>query len=93
VSLKKLYQNQIQNITSIDGETTYNLEGLMHLISIILQWKSPTFIRTLDDVTPIAKDGEYTAEHADHTVSARIVHDVIRKYKISGNVTRHVFPF
>ncbi|KAJ4346539.1 uncharacterized protein N0V89_010470 [Didymosphaeria variabile] len=88
VSLKKLYQNQIQSMSSIDGEITYNLDGLKHLISIILQWKSPKFIRTLDDLTPIAKDGEYTAEHADHSVSARIVHDVIKEYKIPGNVTR-----
>ncbi|KAL5424358.1 hypothetical protein PMIN04_003279 [Paraphaeosphaeria minitans] len=89
VSLKKLYQNQIQNITSIDGETTYDLNGLKHLISIILQWKIPTFIRTLDDITPIAKDAEYSAEHADHSVSARIVHDVIKEYQIPGNVTSY----
>ncbi|KAF2445910.1 hypothetical protein P171DRAFT_520626 [Karstenula rhodostoma CBS 690.94] len=89
VSLKKLYESRIQNITSTDGETTYNLDGLKHLISIILQWKSPNFIRTLDHITPIAKDGEYTAEHADHSVSARIVHDVIKEYKIPGHVTSY----
>lgn len=90
MSLKKLYQNQIQNITSIDGEVTNNLDGLKHLISVILEWKSPRFIRTLDHVTPIAKDGDFTAEHADHSVSARIVHDVINDHKIPGNVTRYV---
>ncbi|KAK7187301.1 hypothetical protein DPSP01_011290 [Paraphaeosphaeria sporulosa] len=89
VSLRKLYQNQTRNITSIDGETTYDLNRLKHLISTILQWKSPTIIRTLDNITPIANDGEYTAEHADHSVSARIVHDVIKEYKIPGNVTSY----
>ncbi|KAJ4303567.1 hypothetical protein N0V90_002466 [Kalmusia sp. IMI 367209] len=87
ISLKKLYQNRIQTVTSLDGEATYNLNGLKDLVAVIIEWKSPRAIRILDYKTAIAGDHDYNSEHADHSVSARIVADAVKQYNIGSNMT------
>lgn len=87
-SLKYLYQNKINKVTSIDAATTYDLAGLKNLIHILLEWKTPSVVRTLDDQTPIPEDCDFGAEHADHAVSARLVHEVIEENDIKGKITR-----
>ncbi|KAF2640296.1 hypothetical protein P280DRAFT_526606, partial [Massarina eburnea CBS 473.64] len=85
-SLKKLYQNTIRSITTIDGESTYTLQSLSNLIASVLRQSAPRDIRVLDFKASIPKDGQLDGEHADHTVTARLVVDVVEKTKLEGDI-------
>ncbi|KAF2005885.1 hypothetical protein P154DRAFT_606112 [Amniculicola lignicola CBS 123094] len=84
-SLKKLYLNKIRSITA-DGGSTYTLDDIKDVVSEILQGVQARDIRILDHKTAIPKENEKDCDHADHTVSARIVVDVVKRDKVEGKL-------
>ncbi|KAF2876740.1 hypothetical protein BDV95DRAFT_561453 [Massariosphaeria phaeospora] len=85
-SLKKLYTKKIKNVTAIDNSATYTLESLKDLIATVIRQRLAQDVRVLDYKTPIPHDNadpnEY--DHADHSISARIVVDVMEQEKLMG---------
>lgn len=92
-SLKKLYNKEIEMIDSTDGSATYTLEELKDVIRSILEKREPTDIRILDHKAKVADDEEKGCDHADHTISARLVAEVVEQHKLKGNVQGYAsFP-
>ncbi|KAF2739474.1 hypothetical protein EJ04DRAFT_326658 [Polyplosphaeria fusca] len=92
-TLKKLYQGEIKTINTTDGKSMYSLDDLKAVISAVLKQRAATDIRILDDKAPIPKNGQTACDHADHSISARIVSDVVRGDKIEGNVLAYAGSF
>lgn len=85
-SLKKLYSGHIQSLHATDGSAMYTLDSLKDLISTILKKRAANDIRVLDFKTPLPENGEKDCEHADHSVSARLVAEVVERDHIKGNL-------
>jgi len=86
-SLKKLYRKKIKTISAIGGSEKYTLDNLKDLIAAILRQRKARDIRVLDFKTMVPKDNEECYDHTDHSVSARLVVDVVKEDKIIGNLT------
>lgn len=86
-SLKKLYRKKIRTVTAIDGSATYTLDNLKGLIATVLKQRKAHDIRVLDFKTPVPEDNEMAYDHTDHSVSARLVVEVLERDKIKGNLT------
>lgn len=86
-SLKKLYNKEIGSLSATDESATYTLDSLKDLISAMLEKRKATAIRVLDYKTPIPKDREdKDREHADHSVSARLVAEVVEQDNIKATL-------
>lgn len=85
-SLKKLFNNEINTLAATDGSAIYTLESLKDLIVTILKKREASDIHVLDYKTPIPEDYETHCDHADHSVSARLVAEVIE----NENITTHL---
>ncbi|KAF2800570.1 hypothetical protein K505DRAFT_355540 [Melanomma pulvis-pyrius CBS 109.77] len=92
-SLKKLYRKKIRTVTAIDGSATYTLDTLKGLIATVLKQRKARDIRVLDFKTPVPEQNEMTYDHTDHSVSARIVVEVLKRDKIKGNLTGYAGSF
>jgi len=86
-SLKKLYRKKINNITTIDGSATYTLDELKDLVATVLKQRKARDIRVLDYKTTVLEENDTCFDHTDHTVSARLVVEVLNQNKIEGNLT------
>jgi hypothetical protein len=86
-SLKKLYKKKIKTITAIDGSERYTLENLKDLIATVLKQRNPRDIRVLDFKMPVPEGNEECYDHTDHSVSARLVVDVVKRDNIKVNLT------
>jgi hypothetical protein len=86
-SLKKLYRRKIKTISAIDGSEKYTLDNLKYLIAAMLRQRKARDIRVLDFKTMVPKDNEECYDHTDHSVSARLVVDVVKEDNIIGNLT------
>jgi hypothetical protein len=86
-SLKKLYRKKINTIAAIDGSEKYTLESLKDLIAAVLKQRKACDIRVLDFKTMVPEENEECYDHTDHSVSARLVVDVVKKDNIIGNLT------
>lgn len=85
-SLKKLYEDKVETISTTDGSATYTMDELRDLISTILQKRQATDVHVLDYKTPVLEDYDMGGEHADHTVISRLVVEVMEKDKLKGNI-------
>jgi hypothetical protein len=87
-SLQKLYSGEIASLSATDESATYTLDSLKDLISTILQKREANEIRILDHKTLLPLIGEtmYERNHADHSVSARLVAEVVQRDNIKGNL-------
>ncbi|KAF2711665.1 hypothetical protein K504DRAFT_500321 [Pleomassaria siparia CBS 279.74] len=92
-SLKKLYRNKLETITAIDHSATYSLQNLKELISTVLKERKAHDIRVLDFKTNVPEDNEQCYEHTDHSVSARLVREVMEEDKLEGNLTGYAGSF
>jgi hypothetical protein len=86
-SLKKLYKKKIKTIAAIDGTEKYTLEDLKDLIATMLKQRNPHDIRVLDFKISVPEDNEECYDHTDHSISARLVVDVVKQDNIKGNLT------
>lgn len=87
-SLAKLYNKEIDSVTTTDGETVYTLRELKELIAYILRTRKPNDIRILNDkaAKPDWKPHAEQLDHADHVVSAKLVHGIVTGEKIQAIV-------
>jgi hypothetical protein len=89
-SLKKLYQEKIPSITTVDQNATYTLQDLKDIIATILREKRAADIGILNHKIDFEMDDSLDTEqeHTDRITSAKIVWDVIGEANISANVYR-----
>ncbi|AZZ39334.1 hypothetical protein C0Z10_05770 [Acidipropionibacterium jensenii] len=64
-SLSKLLDGRIRTITSLDGSSTYDRDGLIATVSAIVAATNPRTVRIQDGRSD-------QADHADHTAAARV---------------------
>lgn len=88
-SLAKLYNKDIDSVTSTDGNATYTLRDVKDIIAFILQTRKPNDIRILNYKASMPRDGEHRtlSDHTDHIVSAKLVQSVVDEEKINANLT------
>jgi LmbE family N-acetylglucosaminyl deacetylase len=91
-SLKKLYDNEIKYITTIDQNATYTLHDLKNIIATILRERRPNYIRVLNHLVSLPNN-EDESEHEDHTVSAKLIVDVIKEEGIEANIQTYAGDF
>jgi hypothetical protein len=86
-SLTKLYNKDIDSVTSTDGNATYTLRDVKDIIAFILHTRKPNDIRILNHKASMPKDGTYHApsDHSDHIVSAKLVQSVVDEENINAN--------
>ncbi|CAO2654276.1 Nn.00g110090.m01.CDS01 [Neocucurbitaria sp. VM-36] len=92
-SLAKLYNSEIASITTTDGNATYTLGELKHLIDTILYQRQANDIGVLDHKASISNVDDILSDHADHVTSARIIMDVINNRKIDASVKTYAGDF
>ncbi|KAF1848440.1 uncharacterized protein K460DRAFT_414995 [Cucurbitaria berberidis CBS 394.84] len=85
-SLKKLYNKEIKSITTTDGNVTYTLEDLKDIIVTVLHERQANDIRVLNYKASVSHEYNTDLDHADHTISAKLVIEVIEEEKIRANV-------
>ena len=87
-SLAKLYNKEIDSITSTDGLAVYTLRDLKELIAFILYVRKPNDVRMLDHKAAytIGEEDPEHDDHSDHIVSAKLVHRVVTGEKIEARV-------
>jgi hypothetical protein len=83
-SLKKLYEGNIDTLHTTDGSAEYTLDEMKDLISTLMKNREANDIRVLDSRISIRQDGEMGSGHADHSISARLVLDVVHRDRIKG---------
>jgi hypothetical protein len=91
-SLKKLYENEIRDITTIDKNATYTLHDLKSIIATILRERRPNYIRVLNHLVSMPTN-EDESDHADYIVSAKLVVDVIKEEGIKANIQTYAEDF
>jgi hypothetical protein len=84
-SLMELYGKKGATLTSIDGSARYTLDALKDLISSILQKRAPNDVHILDPTWPLPGEGKIL-DHADHSISARLVAEVMKRDEIKANL-------
>ncbi|KAI8938914.1 hypothetical protein NX059_004771 [Plenodomus lindquistii] len=86
--LKKLWNRDIDNITTTNGNVTYTLELLQDLVATVLRVRQPNDIKIMHHEAVLPEDeNDDEAEHADHhSISAKLVMDVIERENITANV-------
>ncbi|KAF2195229.1 hypothetical protein K469DRAFT_722497 [Zopfia rhizophila CBS 207.26] len=89
-SLRKVYEGEIKLVTTIDGSATYTLESLINVVSTILKTREARDVRVLGYKTPFPTYNDRSFDHADHSASARIVVDVMKRDEIKRNIPGHV---
>ncbi|KAF2477814.1 uncharacterized protein BDR25DRAFT_364780 [Lindgomyces ingoldianus] len=92
-SLKRLYDGDIKSLTAIDGSSTYTLESLQDLLGAILKKRAACDIRVLDFKTPLPGKNNDGSDHADHSVSAKVVVDVWKREQLGGNLRGYAANF
>jgi hypothetical protein len=85
-TLKQLYTTQVQNLTTTDNNTVYTIFFLRELLSSIMAERKANDIRVMDYRAALPDINERGCEHADHSVSARIVLDAMRYGRYQANV-------
>ena len=87
-SLAKLYNKEIDSITSTDGHARNTLRDLKELIAFILHMRKPNEIGILNHkaTTPDEQEHLGPSEHVDHIVSAKLVRRVVTGENIEAHV-------
>lgn len=87
-SLSKLYNKEIDSITSTDGNATYTLRDLKELIGFVLHERKPNEIHILNHKAALLGDQKHftLSDHTDHIVSAKLVQTVVTGEKINATV-------
>lgn len=86
-SLRKLYAKEIDSITTTDKNATYTLEKLKDLISTILYVREANDIKMLHHKGSLPENETDTdSDHADHTIAAKLVMEIIEKEEITAKV-------
>jgi hypothetical protein len=87
-SLSKLYQKQIDGLTSTDGEATYARQDLEELVAFILPTREPNTTGILNHKLEITDEKDVTtpSDHVDYVVSVKLVKGVIARKKINATV-------
>jgi hypothetical protein len=91
-SLKKLYNKKITTLATTDGSAVYTLESLQDLIATIINKRGAGNINVLDYKTVVPEDNEKYCDHADHSVSARLVAEVMEKENITTHLRGYETP-
>jgi hypothetical protein len=87
-TLKKLYSNESKTVTTTDASATYTLDSLKSLISVVLKNRKPSEINILN----VKSEVDDNSEHADHSVSARLVMEVMKRNNITATLRRYECP-
>lgn len=88
-SLRRLYQKEIQTLISTDGSATYTIDSLKDLISTTLDKRAASEIRILNSKLQVFEDNENDVhDHVYHTISARLVAEVVQRDRIKTNIRR-----
>ena len=86
-SLKKLYNKDIESIATTDGNATYTLDAVKDIIATVLRTRKARDVKILYHKGPLPRTEEdFDSEHADHTICAKLVMDVIETEAITVNV-------
>ena len=78
-SLRKLWNGEIETITTTSGNATYTLDSLKDIAAALLRENKAREVRVLDHKTGIPDDEGEREDHADHVVSAKLVVDVVKE--------------
>ncbi|KAF2656024.1 hypothetical protein K491DRAFT_403290 [Lophiostoma macrostomum CBS 122681] len=85
-TLSQLYTQQVQNTTSSDNNNIYTLFFLNELLSSIMSERQANDICVLDYRAALPEPNETGCEHADHSVSARLVLEAMRYGRYRANI-------
>ena len=84
-SLEQLWDGDIETITAVDGSATYTRDGLIGVLSALLDQHQPDHIHLQDHTTDYAN-----IEHSDHLHSAEFVTSALDGCAVDLTVTGYV---
>lgn len=85
-TLLRLYNKEIESITTTDGNATYTLKELEAIVTAILRERKPNKVQTLNHKASMPREHSSIHDHADHIITAQLVRTVIERENMTASL-------